>query len=205
MKSQLLTNKPKRLPPLPIGHFQFVALDVETANYDRATICQIGLAFARENGSLETWSTYIDPQTDHWVWTELHGICSLTVAGAPTIAEVLPMLNEALVAIIVYQHSGFDRSAISAACAQIGCSEPNWTWRDSVSVARKAWPELKGNGGHGLASLKTHLGLTFDHHDAEEDARAAAEVVLRAKKQQSARGVHSGLIVNNSDNVVENL
>ena len=57
-------------------------------------------------------------------------------------------------------------------------------WRDSVHVARAAWPELRGNGGHGLASLKQHLGLVFEHHDAGEDARAAAEVVLRAEAVQ---------------------
>ena len=43
---------------------------------------------------------------------------------------------------------------------------------------------MLGNGGHGLASLKQHLGLVFDHHDAGEDARAAAEVVLRAEGSQ---------------------
>lgn len=64
-------------------------------------------------------------------------------------------------------------------------SEPAWHWQDSVTVARKAWPELKGNGGHGLASLKGHLGLSFDHHDAGEDARAAAEVVLHAERAKS--------------------
>lgn len=36
-------------------------------------------------------------------------------------------------------------------------------------------------GGFGLQSLKEHLGLVFRHHDAGEDARAAAEVVLRAR------------------------
>ncbi|WP_235857843.1 hypothetical protein [Marimonas lutisalis] len=40
---------------------------------------------------------------------------------------------------------------------------------------------MKDNGGHGLASLKQHLGLRFEHHDAAEDARAAAEVVLMAE------------------------
>ena len=45
------------------------------------------------------------------------------------------------------------------------------------------WPELKGNGGHGLASLKSHLNLQFHHHDGEEDARAAAEIVLLAEKR----------------------
>lgn len=32
-----------------------------------------------------------------------------------------------------------------------------------------------------MASLKTHLALKFEHHDAEENARAAAEVVLLAE------------------------
>lgn len=43
------------------------------------------------------------------------------------------------------------------------------------------WPELKGNGGGGLESLKTHMGLSFDHHDAGEDARAAVEVIFLAE------------------------
>jgi DNA polymerase III epsilon subunit-like protein len=44
---------------------------------------------------------------------------------------------------------------------------------------------LKGNGDHGLASLKGYLGLSFEHHDAGEDARAAAEVVLYAEAGQA--------------------
>ena len=104
--------------------------------------------------------------------------------GAPTFAEVLSMLRDALAGQTVYQHSGFDRSAVAAACCNSGLSIPEWDWCDSVDVARAAWPELRGNGGHGLASLKQHLGLEFDHHDAAEDARAAAEVVLRAEGRQ---------------------
>lgn len=45
----------------------------------------------------------------------------------------------------------------------------------------QALHELKGNGGHGLANLKQVLNLDFHHHDAGEDARAAAMVVLRAQ------------------------
>lgn len=54
-----------------------------------------------------------------------------------------------------------------------------------MTIARTAWPELKGNGGHGLANLKQHLRLEFQHHDAGEDARAAALVVLRAEAEMS--------------------
>jgi inhibitor of KinA sporulation pathway (predicted exonuclease) len=166
----------------PKGPFRFVALDVETANHDRASICQIGVACVRPDNSIETWVTYVDPQTSHWVFTSLHGISQKTVKGAPSFAEVFPVLKQALNGLTVYQHSGFDRSAIRAACADMGFVEPDWDWQNSVTVARRAWPELKGNGGHGLASLKEFLGLTFDHHDAGEDARAAAEVVLHAER-----------------------
>ena len=60
-------------------------------------------------------------------------------------------------------------------------------WFDSVKIARKTWPEFKGKGGHGLGHLKTALGLEFQHHDAGEDARAAAEVVLKAETVMGAK------------------
>jgi len=56
-------------------------------------------------------------------------------------------------------------------------------WRDSVRIARKAWPQLNNNGGFGLASLKNYLNLGFHHHDGEEDARASAEVVPLAEEE----------------------
>jgi DNA polymerase III subunit epsilon len=170
------------MPPLPHGRFRFFALDVETANHDRGSICQIGVACVRPDDSIETWVTLIDPGTRQWVFTDLHGIDFEMVQGAPTINAVLAVLEPMLNGQTVYQHSGFDRSAIRSACLALARDEPDWDWQNSVSVARSAWPELKGNGGHGLASLKSHLDLSFEHHDAGEDARAAAQVVLLAEK-----------------------
>jgi DNA polymerase III subunit epsilon len=175
------------MPQRPNGPFRFCALDVETANHDRGSICQIGLAYVRLDNSIETWVTYVNPRTSHWVFSGLHGITNQTVQTSPDIGSVLTALEHALAGITIYQHSGFDRSAIRAACEGLGRNEPNWSWANSVSVARRAWPELKGRGGHGLASLKSHLGLTFDHHDAGEDARAAAEVVLLAEQVTGKR------------------
>ncbi|WP_339109782.1 exonuclease domain-containing protein [Thioclava sp. GXIMD4216] len=173
------------MPPLPQGGFRFVALDVETANRDRSSICQIGLAFVHPGvapaNKIETWSCYIDPATADWSCSWVHGITAQTVLGAPSFAQVIEILRPALQGLVIYQHSGFDRSAIGRASLQAQLPAPDWEWRDSVIVARKAWPQLKGRGGHGLASLKDHLGLSFVHHDAGEDARAAALVVLHAE------------------------
>jgi DNA polymerase-3 subunit epsilon len=167
-------------PPLT-GPFRFLALDVETADRRRGSICQVGVAGVRPDGAVETWASYVDPGRSDWSCTFVHGITPATVRGAPGLCDLLPALDRMIGARIVFQHSSFDRSAISGACAAGGVEAPDWAWRDSVRVARRAWPELRGNGGHGLASLKRHLGLRFRHHDGEEDARAAAEVVLRAE------------------------
>lgn len=182
-----VSRLPSGPPTFPKGPFRFCALDVETANSDRASICQVGVACVRADNSIVTWVTHVDPQTERWVFTYLHGISARSVQGAPTFAQVLPMLREALAGNVVYQHSGFDRTAFAAACARFSLPLPSWEWRDSVAVARTAWPELTRNGGHGLASLKQHLGLVFEHHDAGEDARAAAEVVLRAEGIRAER------------------
>jgi len=41
---------------------EFVAIDVETANADMASICQIGIA-TFENAVLKNeWKTYVDPE-----------------------------------------------------------------------------------------------------------------------------------------------
>ena len=168
--------------PLPVGDFQFIALDVETACGDSASICQIGIACVGFDDSIFTWSTYVDPLMPFAPFNvDLHGIGPETVRGAGSFAQVWPQIWPLLSRHPMVQHSRFDEHAINAACKAQGLPRPHLTWHDSVTIARKAWPELKGNGGHGLGKLKQVLNLDFHHHDAGEDARAAAMVVLRAQ------------------------
>jgi DNA polymerase-3 subunit epsilon len=164
------------------GPYQFITIDVETAAYDTSSICQIGLAFVGFDGTIETFSTYVDPCVRFADGnTRLHGIDAQIVKGAPTFAQILPPLREMLEAHPLVQHSRFDEKAFDGACRLAGLPILKSFWSDSVAIARKAWPDLRGNGGHGLGNLKKVLGLNFRHHDAGEDARAAAEVVLQAE------------------------
>lgn len=170
------------MAPLAQSNFRFVALDVETASRHSASICQIGLGCARDDGEVLTWSSYVNPEMGFSDFNiELHGIGPSTVADAPTFPQLWSVLAPFLGRHSLVQHSRFDEKAIDAACGHHGLSRPGWYWVDSVKVARKAWPEFKGNGGHGLGHLKTALGLDFQHHDAGEDARASAQVVLAAQ------------------------
>jgi len=175
-------NRFGHLESPPTDPFRFIAVDVETANNSNSSICQIGLCFVSDTGVMQTYSVLIDPERPFEIFnTDLHGISAETVRGAETFPAVYTSLFEILNTHHLVQHSRFDEKAMAAACARYGMPMITSHWTNSVTIARQAWPELKGVGGHGLASLMTHLGLKFHHHDAGEDARAAASVILKAE------------------------
>lgn len=182
------TAEPERSATLPkhaeAQVYRFIAVDVETANSNVSSICQIGVAFVDADGLVNAMSYLVDPEQDFDAFnSNLHGIDAAVVRGAPTFAAVLQFLRPVLERHVLVQHSGFDRKAFDDACRLADIPALRCEWFNSVTIARRAWPELKGQGGHGLANLKNVLGLEFEHHDAGEDARAAAEVVLLAEAQ----------------------
>ncbi|MCC7321311.1 MAG: exonuclease [Rubellimicrobium sp.] len=166
--------------------FRFVALDVETANGWPGSICQIGLAFVAHDGTITGESHLIDPEDDFSPFnTRLHGIGPDHVHGQPPLHRFWPALHRRLARQPVVSHSRFDPGALAAACRANRALEglEALDWVDSVQIARRAWPEFRGAGGHGLGHLKERLNLDFRHHDAAEDARAAALVVLLAEER----------------------
>lgn len=103
------------------------------------------------------WITYVDPQTSYWVITGLRGISNTTVAGAPTFAEVLPILKERLRGLTLYQHSGFDYGPDCIRCdpqTGTGMGLAGQRYHSTKGLAG-----AEGHGGHGLAFLKEHLGF----------------------------------------------
>ena len=70
-------------------------------------------------------------------------------------------------------HTPFDRQALEQAMGKYGLQLPQVRWLDSAQIARRAWPDRYGRGGRSLKKITADLGIEFQHHDAEEDARAA--------------------------------
>ncbi|MFT7592298.1 MAG: DNA polymerase-3 subunit epsilon [bacterium] len=62
----------------------FLAIDVETANADYSSICQIGIAEFKGGEITNTWSQLINPEVEFDIFnTMLHGIGEIDVDGAP--------------------------------------------------------------------------------------------------------------------------
>lgn len=163
----------------------FTAVDVETANADPSSICEIGIVQVHNGVVHNQWSTLINPRelfnTDN---IAIHGIRKETVQTSPTLPEAYPELSRMLTGTILVSHTDFDRVALTDAARKQGLPPIQATWLDSDTVARRAWPHRYGTHGWSLAAVAAQLGIQFRHHVAVEDARAAAEIVLRACEQK---------------------
>ncbi|MCB9990611.1 MAG: transposase [Rhodospirillales bacterium] len=160
----------------------FIALDVETANADMASICQIGLA-RYENGKLiEEWKSYIDPE-DYFDGfnVSIHGIDECTVKGAPNFKNIANELYKMLDGRVAVSHTHFDRVAINQAASLNKIRTPSCTWLDSAKVVRRTWDEFSWKG-YGLYNVCKKLNYEFKHHDALEDAKAAGYILVEAIK-----------------------
>lgn len=160
----------------------FVALDFETANESRDSVCAVGIAVVQD-GRIRTGSTLINPQQEFAGYhTGIHGISARSVKDAPTFPELWPELAEVLADQLIVAHvASFDIGALRASIsryelqsidAQFAC-----TWR----LARRIWqlPSL------GLSYLAKEFNIELDHHDAGSDAAACAQVMLREIASQN--------------------
>lgn len=158
----------------------FIAIDVETANEDLASICQIGLVEYEGTSLIREWKTYVDPEDEFSGFNiGIHGIDESTISEAPNFPTLFDQLSQYLSNRIVCSHTSFDQTSIKQACAKYGLSEPSYKWLDTARVARRAWEQF-AYGGYRLKNVCKFLDFTFLHHDALEDAKAAAWILLRA-------------------------
>lgn len=158
----------------------FVAIDVETANANMASICQIGLAAFQDGALISEWKSYVDPE-DYFdaINTSIHGITEDTVRGEPVLPDIVDEIIGLLDGQVVVSHTHFDRVAVRQAFGRYGLSTPACTWLDSARVARRTWSDCsrKGYGLHNVCQL---IGYEFAHHDALEDAKAAGHILVAA-------------------------
>ena len=161
----------------------FIALDVETANADLASVCQIGIAHFADGRFSEKWESLVDPEDEFDSMNiAIHGIDESMVAGAPTFPSLTETVTQKFVDTVVVSHTPFDQTAIRSVFAKYGIELPVITWLDTARVVRRTWLDLSRRG-YGLAPVAERLGIEFRHHNAAEDARAAGEILLHAMRE----------------------
>ena len=163
-----------------LAELNFTAIDFETANEQRGSACAVGVVQVRGGLIVSTFETLLRPRVLQMDWRnqQVHGISEADLRHAPSLADVwpqlLPYLHEQPVAA---HNSAFDLSVLDHTCRDFDLTAPPLHALCSVKLAKVVWPQLER---HRLNYLADFLGLELNHHDALSDARACAEITVRA-------------------------
>ncbi|WP_448630575.1 exonuclease domain-containing protein [Cellulomonas soli] len=178
------------MPIDALSRMSFTAIDVETANPKRASVCSIGLVKVRDGVVVDTMSTLVQPPPGHGTFTPInvgvHGIRESDVVGAPTWDRVYPAVVEFAGAdVLVAHNAAFDRSVLTQANQALGMRAPRSTWLCTRDTARSALdlPSYR------LPEVSRALRLApHAHHDAAADAQQCALVLIALHRHAGADG-----------------
>ncbi len=165
------------------GEIKFVAIDVETANSDLSSICQVGIATFGESGLIDEWRSLVNPGVDFGPDPAGHGIKKEDVIDSPTFREVSKIIGRKVNGQVCIAHNAsFDKSALEQAAKKDNLEPLNPIWLCSAEVARRTWSDVSEKG-YKLKDVCQKIGYEFEHHDALEDAKAAGHVMIAALEE----------------------
>jgi len=166
----------------------YCVLDVETANPDYGSICQIGFVKVQNSQIADRQSWLINPQCyfdDMNIC--IHGIDGEKVKNSPIFPEVFEKIHNFLENNIIVHHGPFDRIAITRAIQRYNLISSDIRFLDNQAVVRRAWTDVALKG-YGLKNLADRINFEFIHHDALNDA-LAAQAIFETVLQKSGQDI----------------
>ncbi|PRO64654.1 3'-5' exonuclease [Alkalicoccus urumqiensis] len=164
----------------------FTAIDFETASQEAGSACAVGIVQVKDSEIVEETYSLIRPFTPYFdpKCVAVHGLTWNDVKDAPTFADLWPSLQPAMEHTLLLAHNAsFDMRVLRSALDAWQLPWPEAAYNCTVQIAKKTWPEFFN---HKLGTVAHELGITFEHHHALEDARAAAVIALRAEEIHNA-------------------
>jgi DNA polymerase III subunit epsilon len=120
----------------------FVAFDVETANYDRGSICAVGWAVVRSGDIVDTGSFLCRPPEpvywfDPWI-SRIHGITERDVHDKPSFGDIVPRLVTGFGDLPIIAHNAaFDIGALREAHSHCGLPWPTLSYGCTLVWSRR--------------------------------------------------------------------
>lgn len=168
---------------------RYAVLDVETANpYEKGSICAIGIVLLDDLRIIDSFYSLINPESPFSPQNvAVHGIAEEDVLTAPNFRQAWPDIAAFMGGrTVVSYNATFDIYALEKALYDAGYSSVDYPYVCAMDIARK----VTGMRRYGLNAVAEALGLSFQHHNALEDAAAAAEVLIRLCRIQGASSLY---------------
>ena len=164
-----------------------IAIDFETANSERSSICAVGWAIFNQHKIIESGKLLVKPVPfyfDHFN-VSIHKIKEGDCLDKPNFKHIWDkVLNDKVKGKYVFCHNaGFDISCLRKYHDTIAVHYPEFQYFDSIHFAKGLWKEKQT---YSLPIIVKEFNYQFKHHDAEEDAKACASIIIEGCRIHSS-------------------
>lgn len=156
----------------------FAAIDFETANNERTSVCSVGVVVVRNGEIADRFYSLIRPEPDYYLYwnTRVHGLTQEDTAHAPVFSEVWKQVAPKIEGLPLVAHNkAFDEGCLKAVFRAYCMDYPDYEFYCTYQASRK----LKGLRNHQLHTVADFFGFALkNHHHALADAEACAWIAM---------------------------
>jgi len=157
----------------------FAAIDFETANYDRSSVCSVGVVIVRDGKIVDKFYSLIQPEPNYYnYWcTQVHGLCRTDTDNAPVFPDVWAQIEPLIEGLPLVAHNRpFDEGCLHAVFRTYQMDYPEYEFYDTLAASRRLQPGLEN---HQLQTVAAACGFQMEnHHHALADAEACAWIAM---------------------------
>lgn len=161
----------------------FAAIDFETANYSRTSICSVGVAVVRGGEIVERIHYYVRPKPNYYTrrfTDEIHGISRAITDHCPHFPQIWDRVAPSIEGLPLVAHNKmFDEGVLRSTFESYDMSYPGYEFLCTYHAARRA---IARNAieNYRLPTVCRYLGIEFaNHHDALSDAEGCARIAIK--------------------------
>ena len=157
----------------------FAAIDFETANGRRSSVCSVGIVIVRNGEVVDRFYSLIRPRPNYYTeWTtEVHGLDHFDTDYQENFPDVWARVSNRLEGLPLVAHNKpFDESCLKAVFMEYGMEYPGYEFHCTLAASRRC---LK-LPNHQLHTVAAACGYDLEnHHHALADAEACAAIALK--------------------------
>lgn len=158
----------------------FAAIDFETANNERTSVCSVGVIIVRNGEIVDSFYSLIQPEPNYYnYWcTQVHGLTEEDTEDASIFPEVWKQIVPLIEGLPLVAHNkAFDESCLRAAFRCYQMDYPEYPFLCTLTTSRKVFPNLEN---HQLHTVAQECGYVLEnHHHALADAEACAAIAIK--------------------------
>ena len=158
----------------------FAAIDFETANASRTSVCSVGIVIVRNGVIADRFYSLIHPEPNYYAWfcQQVHGLSDRDTHDAPIFPNVWAQVAPRLAGLPLVAHNArFDESCLKAVFKVYGMEYPDYHFFDTLCASRRVFPSIEN---HQLQTVAAQCGYDLSqHHHALADAEACAMIAIK--------------------------